>query len=155
MIIDVEVAPKSPTSPRADYPETRAPASWPVSSENAQYHRSYSTFPGTASFHGSRAHNQSHANASDVSRLLARRSPQSLSDDDQPPAYHDIDHSSNSTSSRGRFWTRGAAVLITLFLAYSTWFSYGLVSIFSDLAVHFLITTTEQARQIHSESSFE
>lgn len=131
MIIDSEAVPKSPTSPNASTPQAWAQVSLPISSENTQYYRSYSTFSDTASFTGSRAHTQRQttAAASDVSRLLANTVPHSLSDDEQPPAYHDIDLSSSSTRSRGRFWTRCAAVLITLFLAYSTWFSYELVGI--------------------------
>ncbi|KAF8596620.1 hypothetical protein BDV93DRAFT_51391 [Ceratobasidium sp. AG-I] len=128
MIIDAELAPKSPISPSADSPQTWAPASLPVSSEHVQYHRSYSTFPEAASFSSLRTHEQGRV-TSDVSQLLARNFPQSLSDDDQPPAYHDLGIPSNSTRSRGRFWTRCAAVLITLSLVYSTWFSYKLVGI--------------------------
>ncbi|CAE6465893.1 unnamed protein product [Rhizoctonia solani] len=117
MILDVDSPPKSPTSSGPTVRQASGPSIGhaPVS---------YSTFPQTR--HGTQYNNEGSA---ETRPLLYQVSPESMYDDTEPPAYDEIHATPKASASRNWFWTRGAAVLLGVFLVCLTFYSYDLSKI--------------------------
>ncbi|KAG8784880.1 hypothetical protein FRC12_018185 [Ceratobasidium sp. 428] len=117
MILDTEQNPKSPTlSVPGSHSQSHVS---PRASQNLRGHVSYSTFP---TISDARTNAQNLDNTSDLTALLSHSSPfpETINDDEQPPAYDSID----SKRAGGWLWIRGAAVILVVLLTCVVWASY-------------------------------
>ena len=125
MILDTERNPKSPTVSDPGSPQSSTQPGHSIFSHRSNYPISYSTFSDAPP---RRANTAAYTNSvSDITGLLSQEYPNSESNDDLPPAYHEIPASSSSRKSN-RLWARLAGIFLTVLLLCSTWYGYRFVS---------------------------